>query len=65
VGKEAHALKNKPGGVTPFTKWSKASGEFMAVKKPAKGKKKFKGVRMEKGTKKAKKKKTAKGSPRA
>jgi hypothetical protein len=58
--KKRTQVKNKLGGVTAFTKRSKASGEFMAVKKPGKGKmaaKKFKGVRMEKG---AAKKKAAK-----
>ena len=57
--KKRTQLKNKLGGVTAFTKRSKTSGEFIAVKKPAKGKKsakKFKGVRMEK---KATKKKRA------
>ena len=59
--KKRSQLKNKLGGMTAFTKRSKNSGEFIAVKKPAKGKKsakKFKGVRMEK--KVAKKKKAAK-----
>jgi len=39
------------GGASAFTKRDKASGEFMGVKKPSKGKKaakKFKGVRLEK-----------------
>jgi hypothetical protein len=48
--KKRTQLKTKLGGATAFTKRSKASGEFMAVKKPAKGKKaakKFKGVRQE------------------
>jgi hypothetical protein len=57
--KKRTQLKTKLGGATAFTKRSKASGEFMAVKKPAKGKKaakKFKGVRQEK---KATKKKRA------
>ena len=49
--KKRTQLKNKLGGVSAFTKRSKTSGEFMAVKKPATGKKaakKFKGVREEK-----------------
>ena len=49
--KKRTQLKTKLGGVTAFTKRNKTSGEFMAVKKPAKKKtaaKKFKGVRMEK-----------------
>jgi hypothetical protein len=61
--KKRTQFKTKLGGATAFTKRSKASGEFMAVKKPAKGKKaakKFKGVRMEKTAKKARKKKAAK-----
>lgn len=61
--KKRTQLKTKLGGATAYTKRSKASGEFMAVKKPAKGKKaakKFKGVRLEKTAKKAKKKKAAK-----
>ena len=44
-------LKTKLGGATAWTKRSKTSGEFMAVKKPAKktkAAKKFKGVRREK-----------------
>ena len=44
-------LKSRLGGATAWTKRSKASGEFMAVKKPGKKKtaaKKFKGVRIEK-----------------
>lgn len=43
--------KTTLGGASAFTKRDKASGEFMGVKKPAKGKKaakKFKGVRLEK-----------------
>jgi hypothetical protein len=42
--------KTTLGGVTAWTKRSKTSGEFMAVKKPAakkKAAKKFKGVRRE------------------
>lgn len=61
--KKRSQVKNKLGGATAFTKRSKASGEFIAVKKPRKGKKsakKFKGVRVEKGAKKAKKRKAAK-----
>jgi hypothetical protein len=43
-------LKTRLGGVSAWTKRSKTSGEFMAVKKPAANKdaKKFKGVRREK-----------------
>jgi hypothetical protein len=47
VKKRTH-LKARLGGVTAWTKRSKASGEFMAVKKPGakkKAAKKFKGVR--------------------
>jgi len=43
-------VKTKLAGVTAWTKRSKTSGEFMAVKKPRKKKtaaKKFKGVRRE------------------
>jgi len=50
-GEEADAIKNKLGGATAWTKRSRTSGEFMAVKKPArktKAAKKFKGVRREK-----------------
>jgi hypothetical protein len=57
--KKRTQLKTNLGGATAFTKRSKASGEFMAIKS-AKGKKaakKFKGVRVEKAGKKAKKKK--------
>jgi hypothetical protein len=46
------------GGATAWTKRSKKSGEFMAVKKPAKktkAAKKFKGVRVEKKAGKRKK----------
>jgi hypothetical protein len=49
--KKRTQLKAKLGGVTAWTKRNKASGEFMAVKKPAakkKAAKKFKGVRREK-----------------
>jgi hypothetical protein len=51
VVKKRSPVKTKLAGVTAFTKRSKTSGEFMAVKKPRIGKKaakKFKGVRMEK-----------------
>ena len=44
-------MKAKLGGATAWTKRSKKSGEFMAVKKPpkkTKAAKKFKGVRVEK-----------------
>ena len=49
--KKRTQFKSKLGGAAAWTKRSKASGEFMAVKKPAAGKKaakKFKGVRREK-----------------
>jgi hypothetical protein len=49
--KKRTQLKTKLAGATAWTKRSKTSGEFMAVKKPAAGKKaakKFKGVRREK-----------------
>src|ERR1700710_1567461 len=36
--KKRSQLKTKLGGVTAFTKRNKKGGEFMAVKKPAKGK---------------------------
>jgi hypothetical protein len=61
--KKRTQLKTKLGGATAWTKRSKTSGEFVEVKKPAKGKKaakKFKGVRKEKAAKKAGKKKAAK-----
>ena len=48
--KKRTQLKTRLGGVTAWTKRSKTSGEFMAVKKPAAKKKaaeKFKGVRRE------------------
>jgi hypothetical protein len=48
-------VKTKLGGATAWTKRSKKSGEFMAVKKLAKKTKaarKFKGVRVEKAGKK-------------
>jgi hypothetical protein len=48
--KKRSQVKTKLGGATAWTKRSKASGEFMAVKKPAKkttAAKKFKGVRTE------------------
>jgi hypothetical protein len=48
--KKRTQLKNRLGGVTAWTKRSKTSGEFMAVKKPSVKKtatKKFKGVRRE------------------
>ena len=51
-------VKTKLGGATAWTKRSRDSGEFMAVKKPAKktkAAKKFKGVRAEKKTTKTKK----------
>jgi len=49
--KKRTQLKTKLGGATAWTKRNKTSGEFMAVKKPAKktkAAKKFKGVRREK-----------------
>jgi len=49
--KKRSQLKTTLGGASTWTKRSRASGEFMAVKKPAKKKtaaKKFKGVRIEK-----------------
>ena len=58
-------VKTKLGGATAWTKRSKKSGEFMAVKKPAKktkAAKKFKGVRVEK--KAGKKKKARAGGQR-
>jgi hypothetical protein len=48
---ETHPDQDEARGVTAWAKRSKASGEFMAVKKPAKkmkAAKKFKGVRWEK-----------------
>lgn len=49
--KKRSQLKTTLGGASAWTKRSKKSGEFMAVKKPAKKNKaatKFKGVRREK-----------------
>lgn len=56
--KKRSQVKTQLGGATAWTKRSRKSGEFMAVKKPAKKTKtatKFKGVRVEKkaGKKKA------------
>ena len=56
--KKRSQVKNKLGGTTAWTKRSRKSGEFRAVKKPAKKAKaatKFKGVRVERkaGKKKA------------
>jgi hypothetical protein len=51
VVKKRSQLKTTLGGVSAWTKRSRTSGEFMAVKKPATKKtaaKKFKGVRREK-----------------
>jgi hypothetical protein len=47
--KKRSQLKTTLAGASAWTKRSKQSGEFMAVKKPAKKKaaKKFKGVRRE------------------
>jgi hypothetical protein len=61
--KKRSQVKASLGGATAWTKRSKKSGEFMAVKKPA-GKKaaqKFKGVRVEK---RAGKKRTARAGGR-
>jgi hypothetical protein len=49
--KKRTQLKTKLGGASAWTKRSKKSGEFMAIKKPdkkTKAVKKFKGVRREK-----------------
>ena len=49
--KKRTQLKTTLGGASAWTKRNKKSGEFMAVKKPAKktkAAKKFKGVRVEK-----------------
>jgi hypothetical protein len=49
--KKRSQVKTKLGGATAWAKRSRKSGEFMAVKKPAKKTKaatKFKGVRVEK-----------------
>jgi hypothetical protein len=51
--KKRTQLKTKLAGASAWTKRSKASGEFMAVRKPAKKTKaarKFKGVRRERAT---------------
>ncbi|MCP1744965.1 hypothetical protein ABIF65_006624 [Bradyrhizobium japonicum] len=60
--RKSSQTKTTLGGASAFTKRDKTSGEFMGVKKPAKGKKaakKFKGVRLEKKpTKKKKAKKS-------
>lgn len=61
--KKRSQTKSTLGDASAWTKRNKASGEFMAVKKPKKGKKaakRFKGVRVEKKATK-KKAKTAKG----
>lgn len=63
--KKRSQTKSTLGGASAWTKRNKSSGEFIAVKKPAKGKKaakKFKGVRVEK--KKNAKKKTARKARR-
>jgi hypothetical protein len=55
--KKRSQVNTKLGGATAWTKRSKQSGEFMAVKKPAKktkAAKKFKGVLVEKAAKKKK-----------
>jgi hypothetical protein len=62
--KKRSQVKAKLGGATAWTKRSKKSGEFIAVKKPAKkskAAKKFEGVRVEK---KAGKKKARSGGRR-
>jgi hypothetical protein len=49
--KKRSQTKTTIGGAAGYTKRDRTSGEFMGVKKPAKGKKaakKFKGVRLEK-----------------
>ncbi|MCP3442309.1 hypothetical protein [Bradyrhizobium sp. CCGUVB14] len=49
--KKRSQTRSTLGGASAWTKRNKASGEFIGVKKPAKGKKaakKFKGVRVEK-----------------
>ena len=55
--KKRSQVRTKLGGATAWTKRSRKSGEFLAVKRPAKktkAAKKFKGVRVEKaGRKKA------------
>ena len=61
--KKRTQLKATLGGASAWTKRNTTSGEFMAVKKPAKKKKsakKFKGVRRENIAKKAAKKTTKK-----
>jgi len=63
--KKRSQVKTRLGGATAWTKRSKKSGEFMAVKKPAKktkAAKKFNGVRLEKRG--AKKKKARAGGRR-
>jgi hypothetical protein len=55
--KKRSQTKTSIGGASGWTKRNKKSGEFMAVKRPAKRTKtakKFKGVRIEKRAKKAK-----------
>jgi len=57
--KKRSQTKTTLSGASAFTKRDRSTGEFMAVKKPKKGKKvakKFKGVRVEKKAKKASKK---------
>ncbi|WFU18486.1 hypothetical protein [Bradyrhizobium sp. CB3481] len=56
AGKKRSQTKTKIGGATGWTKRSKTSGEFMAVKNSAtkkKASKKFKGFRVEKKAKEA------------
>lgn len=55
--KKRSQTKTTIGGASAWTKRSKASGEFMALKRPTKKKaaKKFKGVRIEKKAAKTKK----------
>ena len=59
--KKRSQTKTTIGGASGWTKRSKGSGEFMAVKRPAKKKaaKKFKGVRVEKAATKRKVKKAS------
>ena len=59
--KKRSQTKTTIGGASGWTKRSKSSGEFMAVKRPARKKaaKKFKGVRVEKGAARKKKGRTA------
>jgi hypothetical protein len=65
--KKRSQTKTTLGGASAWTKRNKASGEFMALKRPGKKKKaakKFKGVRIERGAKKKTGKKRARGRTR-